>query len=167
MERKRMMPLIKAFALWVVLLLIVNIPAFKDTFAKLFLDFTMKSVLFLSKILFLPVDHIKEYNIMVNNFNLQIIFECTAYNFYLFAIPLVLFSNWTIKHKTINIFIFMGVIIIANFVRFVVMGYIGGWYPKAFESIHDYVWNIIFGVMVFAVWLWREKKANPELQSNQ
>jgi len=163
---KRLMPLIKAFALWVILVFLVNIPAFKDVFVKFFLDFTMKTVLFLSKILFLPVEYLQDYHITVNSFDLQIIYECTAYNFYLFVIPLVIFSNWTIKQKIINILIFITVIILVNYFRFIIMGYVGSWFPSAFEFIHDYMWNVIFGIMVFAVWLWREKASNPKPQSN-
>lgn len=45
------------------------------------------------------------------------------------------------------------------------MGYIGSWMPGAFEAIHDYLWNVVFGILVFAVWLWRDRKANPKPKS--
>ena len=119
-ERQKLMPLIKAFGLWIVLVLILNIPSLKETFAGFFVDLTVKSVLGLSKLLFLPVVHLGGQNISVNGYNLQIIYECTAYNFYLFVIPLVIFSNWEIKAKLLNLIIFIGAIVIANFSRFII-----------------------------------------------
>ncbi|MCD4694602.1 MAG: exosortase/archaeosortase family protein [Bacteroidales bacterium] len=166
-ERKRLLPLIKAFVLWIVLVLIVSIPALKDTFAKFFIDFTTKTVVLVSKLFFVPVQDLGNQLISVAGFQLNIIYECTAYNFYIFVIPLVIFSNWTIKQKFFNLFVFLLSIIFANAFRFIIMGYIGNWFPKLFESVHDYVWNIIFGLMIFIIWFLLEKrsKQSPNPQS--
>ena len=93
---------------------------------------------------------------------MEIIVECTAYNFYLFAIALALFANWSVKHKIINLLIFFSVIFFTNILRFFAMGYIGRYYPQFFDTTHDYIWNILFGFMIFGVWAWRDNLNNPD-----
>lgn len=165
-ERKRLLPLAKAFALWIILVLIVSLPAFKDAFAKLFIDFTTDTVVIVSKLFFIPIEKLGDQLISISGFKLNVIYECTAYNFYVFVIPLVLFSSWTIMQKIINLFIFLLSIVLANSFRFIIMGYIGNWFPGLFHSIHDYVWNIIFGLLIFLIWFLLEKYSNRTPKTN-
>jgi exosortase/archaeosortase family protein len=118
----------------------------------------------LGKALFLPIQRTGFANISVNNFAMEIIVECTAYNFYLFALALTLFANWAIKHKLLNLVIFFGIIFLMNNLRFFAMGYVGRYSPQLFDTTHDYVWNILFGFMIFGVWAWRDKVNNPDFQ---
>ena len=157
-DRKRLLPLAKAFILWVIMVFIVNFPQFKDHFAGFFIEFTTRMVLFFSRLLYLPVVRVSDQIIAVSDYRMNIIYECTAYNFYVFVIPLILFSKWPMKNKLINLLIFLGSIIIANVFRFIVMGYIGQWYPEFFHSLHDYIWNIIFGLLIFLLWILMERK---------
>jgi exosortase/archaeosortase family protein len=160
----KLLPLIKAFALWFILVLIVHIPGIKDAFRNFFVGFTTTSTLIVGKVFFVPIERLSFSAIMVDGFSMEIIVECTAYNFYLFAISLAVFANWKLKYKLINLLIFFGVIFLTNILRFFAMGYVGRYYPQFFSTTHDYVWNILFGFMIFAVWAWRDKLNNPDFQ---
>lgn len=161
---KKLMPLIKSFALWFLLVVIVHLPGIREDFRTMFVGFTTGSTEIMGKLLFLPVDRTGFSTLVVNNFALEIIVECTAYNFYLFAIALVIFANWSAFHKIINLLIFFVTIFLVNNVRFIAMGYIGRYYPDLFNTTHDYVWNILFGFMIFGLWAWRDKVCNPDFR---
>jgi exosortase/archaeosortase family protein len=161
---KKLLPLIKAFVLWFVLVMIVHVPGIKDVFKDLVVGFTTSTTIAMGKIFFLPIHRLGFSSISLDGFPMQIIVECTAYNFYLFAISLVIFSNWKISHKFLNLGIFIVIIFILNNLRFFAMGYIGSQYPAFFETTHDYVWNILFGFMIFGVWAWRDKISNPDFR---
>jgi exosortase/archaeosortase family protein len=161
---KKLMPLIKSFALWFLLVVIVHLPGIREDFRSMFVGFTTGSTEVLGKILFLPVERTGFSTLVVNNFALEIIVECTAYNFYLFALALVVFARWSTYHKIINLLIFFGVIFLMNNIRFIAMGYVGRYYPNLFNTTHDYVWNILFGFMIFGLWAWRDKANNPEFK---
>lgn len=163
----KLMPLIKAFALWFVLVMIVHIPGIKEGFRNMFVGFTTSSTVVMAKILFVPINKISFSSISLNGFNMEIIVECTAYNFYLFAIALAIFANWSWKHKLINLGIFIVVIFLTNNLRFFAMGFVGRYYPDLFDTTHDYVWNILFGFMIFGVWAWRDKVNNPDFQPKE
>jgi exosortase/archaeosortase family protein len=160
----KLLPLIKAFVLWFVLVLIVHIPGIKDAFRNFFVGFTTSSTYFIGKALFIPIQKLSFSTITLDGFTMEIIVECTAYNFYLFAIALAVFANWSLRHKLINLLIFFLVIFLTNILRFFAMGYVGRYYPDFFSTTHDYVWNILFGFMIFGVWAWRDKVDNPDFQ---
>lgn len=160
----KLLPLVKAFALWFLLVMIVHIPGIKENFRDMFVGFTTGSTVLLGKILFIPIERLGFSIITVNGFPMEIIVECTAYNFYLFAIALALFANWKLRHKLTNLLIFMGIIFLMNNLRFFAMGYVGRYYPELFDTTHDYIWNILFGFMIFGVWAWRDKVNNPDFR---
>lgn len=152
-------PLFYSFALWGALMGIIYIPAIHDSVINLFVNFVVNSTVFIGSILFLPVESSGSPFITVANYNMRVIFECTAYNFYLFAIALAVFARWNIKDKIINFLIFIVSIFILNTFRFIVMGYVGKLWPDLFHQIHDYVWTIIFGLVVFILYIWRNDKS--------
>jgi exosortase/archaeosortase family protein len=160
----KLLPLIKAFALWFILVLIVHIPGIRDGFRNIFVGFTTTTTYLMAKIFFIPMEKLSFSTLSLSGFNMEIIVECTAYNFYLFAIALAVFANWSVKHKLINLIIFIVVIFLTNNLRFFAMGYVGRYYPEIFDTAHDYVWNILFGFMIFGVWAWRDKKDNPDFK---
>lgn len=161
---KKLLPLIKSFAFWFLMVIIVHLPGIREDFRTLFVGFTTGSSVVLGKILFLPIARIGFSTIVVNDFPMEIIVECTAYNFYLFAIALVVFANWSTRHKFINLGIFLATIFLVNNIRFFAMGYVGKLYPDLFSTTHDYVWNILFGFMIFGLWAWRDKLCNPDFK---
>jgi len=163
----KLLPLIKAFALWFLLVLIVHMPGIKDGFRNMFVGFTTNSTVVVAKMLFIPIQKMSFSAISMNGFNMEIIVECTAYNFYLFAIALAVFANWSVKHKLINLLIFLIVIFFTNILRFFAMGFVGRYYPEFFDTTHDYVWNILFGFMIFGVWAWRDKVNNPDFKPKE
>ena len=163
----KLLPLIKAFILWFVLVAIVHIPGIKQDFRNMFVGFTTGSTVLMGKLLFLPVTRLGFSTFNVDGFTMEIIVECTAYNFYLFAIALSVFANWSTRHKLLNLLLFFVIIFLVNNLRFFAMGYIGRNYPDFFESAHDYVWNILFGFMIFGVWAWRDKVNNPDFKPKE
>jgi hypothetical protein len=50
----KLLPLIKAFALWFILVLIVHIPGIKDAFRNFFVGFTTTSTFIVGKVFFIP-----------------------------------------------------------------------------------------------------------------
>lgn len=152
-------PLFYSFALWGVLMGIIYIPAIHNAVMDVFINFVVKSTVLMGHILFLPVESSESPFIAVAGYNMKVIFECTAYNFYLFAIALVAFARWTWKDKLINFGIFILSIFVLNAFRFIVMGYVGKFWPNLFHQIHDFVWTIIFGLVVFILYIWRNDKS--------
>ena len=157
---QKLLPLIKSFVLWFILVGIVHLPFIKAGFRDAIVGFTTATTYGVGKILFLPIVRSGFDTLQVNGFPMQIIVECTAYNFFLFAIALVIFAPWSWKDKLKNLGIFIIAIFLVNNLRFIAMGYIGRYYPDFFDTTHDYVWNILFGFMVFGIWAWRDKKSN-------
>ncbi len=162
---KHMAPLFWAFITWFLLISLVHSPWLREPVRLFFVDFTTRAAYLFGKVLFIPVEMYAVPFLSVKGFNMQVVMECTAYNFYLFALVLTIFARWTIKHKLISFAIFLVVIFILNNLRFITMGYLGSYRPDLFDAVHDYVWNILFGFMVFGIWAWREVLAQNQLQS--
>lgn len=154
----RLKPLLYSFVLWGVLMTIVYIPDVHQAVMAFFIDFVVDSTVFVGGLLFFPVESTGDSLISVSGYTMKVIFECTAYNFYLFALALILFAHWSAKDKIINFFILLFSIFLLNTFRFIVMGYVGKSFPQLFHQIHDYVWTIVFGLVVFILYIWRNDK---------
>jgi len=152
-------PLFYSFALWGAFMGIIYIPVIHDTLKDFFIEFVINSTVFLGKILFIPIKSSKIPLITVSGYTMKVIFECTAYNFYFFALALVIFAKWSLIDKLKNLGIFLISIFLLNAIRFIVMGYVGKFWPSLFHQIHDYVWTILFGIMVFILYIWRNDKS--------
>ena len=150
-------PLIIAVLLWFVSISIIHLPAIKNEVAFFFINFTINSAVSFGKLLFLPVETHNFPNITVSGYTMKVVMECTAYNFYIFVIYLSLLSpvNW--KQKIYTLIIFLAAVFIVNNLRFITVGYIGKYWPTMFHYVHDYLWNVLFGFMVFLIWAWRYK----------
>lgn len=164
---KHLTPLLWAFAVWFAAISIIHTPMVRDVAKDFFVSFTTHSAYWFGKILFVPIKMPAVPYLSVKDFNMQVVMECTAYNFYLFALVLTLFARWTLKHKLISLAIFFVVIFMLNNIRFISMGYLGSIRPDLFHTVHDYVWNILFGFMVFGVWAWREVMAQNQLKAKE
>ncbi len=161
MDRRRelmhqLKPLLLTFVVWFGLKAIVGIPAIGYAVSAFFVNFTTYAAYWFGRVLFLPVELIRVPFIAVNGFYMEVIMECTAYNFYLFVIVLTIFARWPLKHKFISLGLFFLAIFVMNNLRFITMGYVGSYWPGLFDTIHDYLWSIIFGFLVFGIWAWRE-----------
>lgn len=156
---EKLKPLLYSFALWGVLMGIVYIPIVHDFLMDLLVGFVVSSTVALGSILFIPIETSGSPLITVAGYTMKVIFECTAYNFYLFAIALVVFGKWSVKDKLINSFIFIVSIFFLNAARFIIMGYVGKIWPNLFHQVHDYLWTIVFGLVVFILYIWRNDKS--------
>jgi exosortase/archaeosortase family protein len=159
----KLRPLLFAFGSWFALLTVLNLPGIKDFVRYVMVSITHTSAILTGKLLFLPVAD-KGYPVMdFAGFSMQVILECTAYNFYLFVLLITIFANWSIRHKLINLAVFTGVIYLINNFRFIIMGAIGRYYPEIFNQIHDYLWNILFSIIVFLIYIWADRKSENQM----
>lgn len=152
---KDFIPLIVAVVLWVITLSLLHLPSIKNEVQYFFTNFTINSTLLVGKLLFIPIQSHNFPNITVDGFTMKVVMECTAYNFYIFVIFLSLLSPVRFKQRIITLVIFLGAVFIVNNLRFIVLGYIGQHSASVFHFLHDYLWNILFGLMVFIIWAWR------------
>jgi exosortase/archaeosortase family protein len=160
-----LLPLIKSFGLWIVLVIIV---AWDYTnyrfFSMAFIYFTTYLTFGLAKIMFLQAAvlgagtsmmttiEVNYLSIVVNNYPMIIELECSAYHAYLALIALVLFSKWKPKQKLIAGSLMFVALAVINSLRIIILGIIGRKYPEAFNLMHDYVWNILLVVVIWGMW---------------
>jgi len=150
-------PLMIAALLWIITIMVLHLPGIKNEVQHFFVKFTLGSALDFGKLLFIPISSSSFPYITVRGYSMELIMECTAYNFYIFVIYLSLLSPVKWKQRIITLLIFLGAVFVVNNMRFITMGYIGKHSPHLFHYIHDYLWNILFGFMVFLIWAWRYK----------
>jgi exosortase/archaeosortase family protein len=155
----KLKPLLLAFVVWFVLLSVLHLPFIKDYLRTIMVTFTQQSALVLGKMFFLPMTTNGYPRLSYDGFTMNVILECTAYNFYLFVIVVTVFARWSLKDKLVNLAVFLGVIFLMNNLRFFVMGAVGRHYPAFFDHIHDFVWNILFGILVFLIYFWADRRA--------
>jgi exosortase/archaeosortase family protein len=155
---QRLRPLLLACAAWFIVLIVLHIPFIKDHMRSIMINFTQQSAVYVGKLLFLPMSAFGNTGLNYSGFRMNVILECTAYNFYVFAIMISFFSKWKLKDKLINLFLFLFSIFLANNLRFFVMGLVGKHQPQYFDDIHDYVWNILFGFLIFIIYYWADRR---------
>ncbi|HNW50565.1 MAG TPA: hypothetical protein PKH79_05750 [Prolixibacteraceae bacterium] len=172
-----LLPLIKAFGLWVVLVVIV---AWDYTnhrwFSMAFVNFTTYLTYGLAKILFIPVQLFGDgsstvANLVVNykaiqidNYPMTIELECSAYHAYIAMIALVVFSKWEVKQKFIIGAALFGTLAVINSLRIIMLGVVGRLYPNFFNFMHDYVWNILLVIIIWALWELVNRKMNRKIE---
>ncbi len=149
-------PLLWAFIAWFVLNTILHLPGIKTAAEAFFVSFTTYSAYWFGKILFIPISMNEVPLLTVNGFHMRVVMECTAYSFYLFGLTLVVFARWPLRHKVSSLAVIILGIFFINNLRFISMGYLGSYRPDMFDLVHDIVWNVLFGFMVFGLWAWRE-----------
>jgi exosortase/archaeosortase family protein len=172
---KELLPLIKSFGLWVILVIIV---AWDYTnhqwFSMIFVNFTTYLSWALAKIMFIPATVlgngssmvttlvVNYKSIMINNYPMIIELECSAYHAYIAMIALVTFSSWNIKQKLITGSILFGLLAVINSLRIVMLGVIGRLLPGFFNLMHDYIWNILLVIVIWGLWELANKKMNKK-----
>lgn len=152
---KHFKPLLYAVSAWLLVNAIIHLPFLKKAVNDIFVSFTLNAAVIFGKLLFIPVERLGFPIISVGGYNMIVVMECTAYNFYIFVVFLSLFSPGAWKHKLITLLIFLSSIFVINNFRFYTMGFLGNNYPAQLHAVHDYMWNILFGVFIYIVWLWR------------
>lgn len=161
-ELKKMVliPLIKTFILWLVLIGVVHF--FIQQLGPAIIKGTTHSLYAFCKVFFIPIEISSYKYVSILNFPLQVVVECTAYNYYLFAVALSVFAKWKLKDKFINLSIFVAAIFILNNLRFVLLAIVGKHYPDLFDAIHDYLWNIVFAVVTLVIWMVLNEKSQKK-----
>jgi exosortase/archaeosortase family protein len=162
---RQFLPLLIAVALWIIISAILHLPALRSQVQEFFIRFTLNSAVSFGKLIFIPVESYMFPKITVGGYTMEVIMECTAYNFYIFVICLSLLSPVKWKQRLLTMIIFVAAIFVVNSFRFYTMGFIGKHYNHLFHDIHDYLWNILFGFMVFLIWLWRYKDAGVKKEA--
>jgi exosortase/archaeosortase family protein len=157
--RKQFIPLMIAVLLWIVTSMILHIPSIKNEVATFFIGFTIQSSLLFGKIFFIPVLSPSFPFLIIGGYHMQVVMECTAYNFYVFVIFLSLLSPVKWKQRLLTLLIFLFAVFVVNNLRFITVGYIGSYSQDLFHLVHDYLWNILFGFIVFLIWAWRYNKS--------
>jgi exosortase/archaeosortase family protein len=157
--RKQFVPLMIAVLLWVVTSMILHMPSVKNEVATFFINFTIQSSLLFGKIFFIPVLSPSFPFLVIGGYHMQVVMECTAYNFYVFVIFLSLLSPVSWKQRLLTLLIFLFAVFVVNNLRFITVGYIGSYSQDLFHLVHDYLWNILFGFLVFLIWAWRYNKS--------
>lgn len=142
------------FGLWIILSVGFRFFAFNMFFYEALLDF-VKWYLELFSNLFGVFYH--EYPssdnlISLNGASLKIIYECTAYSYYLFIISIVIFSPWKLLQKFWGGAVILVITTMLNAARFFSVAWIIRKHPEQLDIFHDYVWNILFAVIVFVLY---------------
>jgi exosortase/archaeosortase family protein len=157
--KKISLQLIKTFLLWLLLVGLFTNPHLIDFFKSGFIPFTRSSIIILSKIFRFPAELNVYPDISIFHFRMKVIYECTAFNYYLFILSLMIFSGWSLKLKIINGLIMIFTVFILNSFRFILLGYIGRNYYNLFDSIHNYFWNVLFAVLILILWFILNERA--------
>jgi exosortase/archaeosortase family protein len=166
-----LLPLIKSFALWIVLVIIVAWDYTNNQwFSMLFIDFTTYLSFALSKMMFIPASIggdgtsmvttlvVNYKSIQINHYPMIVELECSAYHAYIAMFALVLFSKWNWKQKLTGGAILFAALAIINSLRIVMLGVIGRKFPQIFNFMHDYVWNILLVIVIWGLWELANKK---------
>ncbi len=162
---KSLMPLIKSFGLWAVLVIIVAWDYAKfQWFSMAFVHFTSYLSLGLSKLLFIPASitgsgtamvttlNVTYDSIVISGYPMMVELECSAYHAYLAMVALIVFSGWTLRNKLVWGSILFGVLAVINSLRIVLLGVIGRKFPSVFDLMHDYIWNILLVIILWGLW---------------
>lgn len=150
-------PLLIAVLLWLITIFIFNLPTIKNEVALFFIGFTLNSALVFGNLLLISVESTNYPLITVEGYTMKVVMECTAYNFYIFIIYLSLLSPVSWKKRILTMLIFISILFMSNNLRFILMGFIGLHYEHLFHYIHNYLWDYLFGFIIFMIWVWRFK----------
>lgn len=173
---QELLPIVKSFGLWIILVVVVALDYTGSRwFAMAFINLTTYTTYGLAKLMFIPASvvgsgmsmvttlEVNYKSIVIDNYPMIIELECSAYHAYLAMISLIVFSFWNWKQKlTIGAVIF-GLLTIINALRIIILGVIGHKFPQLFDIMHDYIWNILLVIVIWALW----ELANKFLKKKQ
>jgi exosortase/archaeosortase family protein len=95
-----------------------------------------------------------------NGFPLRIAGECTALNYILILTLAILFySRHSLLYRLSGIAVATVILVLLNAIRLIVLGLIGPISLDLTIFVHEYVWAVIFALLVFAIWkVWADRK---------
>ena len=105
-----------------------------------------------------------DYNIIhLRNDTWNVTSECTAVNAVFLFISFVLAYSSTFKSKALGLISGIPLIVVANILRLVVLGWATEYWPSQAHLLHDYVWETIFLFFIIVLWfLWINLVVNRE-----
>lgn len=110
-------------------------------------------VALLSNTLGIPAFY-KNSFVTVSGFSMHISLECTAIHFLaILTAGILTYPGYSLKYKIKGIIIGNLIIILFNVSRIVLLGVIGTNLPSTFDFSHTYLWQGIFAIVVFFIWL--------------
>ena len=153
----------KSFGVWMLLVAIVATDYETNRwFSMNFVHFTTHLSVLLSKLFFIPVNHIAvaanalsdlNYDmISIAGYPLKISIECSAYHAYFALISLILFSAWKLRDKLVYGTVILVILALLNSFRIVFLGVIGEKFPNILDVMHDYIWNILLVIILWGLW---------------
>ena len=106
-------------------------------------------------------------HIVMKNAHWVVTPECTAVNVYILYVSFVFAYKASYKSKVLAFVTGVPFICIMNFSRLLLLGVVTHWYPNYARILHDYIWEVLFVVLVVAMWLiWVELVVNREAHSS-
>ena len=107
--------------------------------------------------------------ITVNGFAMQIIDECTALNYvFILALAILLYTRHSIGYRIKGVAVATGIVITVNAIRLIVTGLAGTISLQVFHFVHEYVWVVIFALLVFGIWkVWADREFNCSREKAQ
>ncbi|MDR3579645.1 MAG: archaeosortase/exosortase family protein [Oryzomonas sp.] len=95
-----------------------------------------------------------------NGFPLRIAGECTALNYILIlALAILLYARHSLLYRLSGIAAATGILLIVNAIRLIVLGLIGPISLDLTLFVHEYVWAVIFALLVFSIWIvWADRE---------
>lgn len=143
--------------------LFLNIPTpVSESISEWLVDITQSISFFLMSLARLPVS-LEGSTIRLPNESLIITLECTAIYLMILFAALILAYPATWRSRGIGLLFGVPAIFVMNAIRLLIVGVISYFFPSLFEFVHDYVWQVLFVIMVFMLWLiWMEKVVGLE-----
>jgi archaeosortase B (VPXXXP-CTERM-specific) len=105
-----------------------------------------------------------DYNIIHLRNNIwNVTSECTAVNAVFLFISFIVAYSSTFRSKVIGLITGIPLILCANILRLVVLGWVTEYWPMQAKLFHDYVWETIFLFFIIALWfVWVNLVVNRE-----
>lgn len=89
--------------------------------------------------------------------------ECTAVNAVFLFIAFILAYSSSMRSKALGLVSGIPLIVAANIIRLVVLGWVTEYWPQQAHLFHDYVWETIFLFFIVALWFtWINLVVNRE-----
>ncbi len=95
-----------------------------------------------------------------NGFPLRIAGECTALNYILILTLAILFyTRHSLIYRLSGIAVATGILLVVNPIRLIVIGLLGPVSLDLTHFVHEYVWSVIFALLVFFIWkVWADRR---------
>jgi archaeosortase B (VPXXXP-CTERM-specific) len=92
--------------------------------------------------------------------------ECTAITIMIIFLSFIAVYKASLKSKGIGVFFGLPVIFAANITRLLLMAFIDRYRPEYSTLFHDYLWQVVFIIMVVFLWmLWMDKVVKREIKT--